>query len=240
MISKKSIIDFLHKDRIKNINIINFIENNSIHYIKRIGDSVIVKGRSDEDWVYISSLSEEESKLLLEECKSDEFFVIIDDWLLPYIIENREIEWKLSCVKLVFPENIRLSTCKYKISDLIADDAEYVFENSKYKDYTSIQYIIDRIERGIALGIYDEENLAAWIMTHDDGAIGFLNVLPEYRKKGYGHDLTIGIINRLRSLKKIPFVHIEEDNYKSMNLALKAGFVKYGNIHWMKRRNIYD
>lgn len=240
MFSKNDIIDFLRIDRIRNINIINFIENNSIHYIKRIGDSVIVKGRSDEDWVYISSPSEADLKLLLKECERDEFFVIIDDWMLPYIINNREIEWKLSCVKLVFPEDIKLLNFRYKIRDLIVDDAEYIFKNSKYKDYTSIQYIIDRIERGIALGIYDEEKLTAWIMTHDDGAIGFLNVLPEYRKKGYGYDLTIAIIDRLRSIEKIPFVHIEEDNYKSMSLALKSGFVKYGNIHWIKSRHMND
>lgn len=237
MFLKKDILDFLHKDRIKNINIINFIENNPIHYMEKVGDSVIVKGRSDEDWVYISSSSEKELKTLLEKCKEDDFFVVMDDWILPFMINDSEIEWKLSCIKLIFPEDIQLSDCKYEIRELTADDAQYIYHNSKYKDYTSTQYITDRIQKGIALGIYDEEKLAAWIMTHDDGAIGFLNVIPEYRKRGYGYGLTIGIIDRLRKLNKIPFVHIEEDNYKSMSLALKTGFTKDRNIHWIKRKN---
>lgn len=236
MFTKEDIISLLQEDKIKNINMINFIENYRIHYMERFKDSVVVKGKSDENWVYLSSSSKDELKTLLERCKEDEFFVAIEDWMIPLILENREMDWKLSCMKLVFPENKELPQCKYDIKKLKPEDAEYIFHNSKYKDYTSIPYITSRIENGVAIGIYEGDKLIAWLMTHDDGAIGFLNVLPEYRKKGYAYDLTISMIKDLRSLKEISFVHIEEDNYKSMNLALKTGFVKTGKIHWIKRK----
>ncbi|WP_432662062.1 GNAT family N-acetyltransferase [Wukongibacter baidiensis] len=236
MATKEDIIGFLQEDKIKNINMINFIESYPIHYMERFKDSVVVKGKSDENWVYLSSSSEEELKTLLMRCEEDEFFVITEDWMLPLILENREIDWKLSCMKLVFPDDKELPKCKHDIRKLKPKDAEYIFRGSKYKEYTSIEYITHRIENGVALGIYEGEKLIAWLMTHDDGAIGFLNVLPEYRKKGYGYDLTISMIENLRSINEISFVHIEEDNYKSMNLALKTGFVKAGKIHWIKRK----
>lgn len=74
----------------------------------------------------------------------------------------------------------------------------------------------------------------AWAITHDDGAIGFLHVLEEYRGKGYGTNVTAAMINKLLELDELPFVHIEEDNIKSMDLALKAGFSKDRRIHWVK------
>lgn len=236
MFSEKDIIHFLKKNIIKNVNVINFIENNPIYYMERYKDSVMVKGKSDENWVYISSSSSRELKELLKKCEEDKSFFVTEDWMLPYIIENKEIIQKLSCMKLIFPEDIDTPKSKEDIRQLEEDESEYIYNNSKYKDYTDIEYIKNRITNGLALGIYDGEILVAWIMTHDDGAIGFLNVLPEYRKRGYGYELTINIIDRLRKMKKVSFVHIEEDNHKSMNLALKTGFIKDRLIHWIKRK----
>ncbi len=236
MFSDKEIIQFLQKDIIKNVNIIYFIENNPIYYMERYKDSVIVKGESDENWVYISSSSPEELRELLKKCEDDKFFFVAEDWMLPFILEDKEMDWKLSCMKLVFPEDIDIPRSKEKIRQLTVDEAEYIQNNSKYKEYTDTQYIQRRITDGPALGIYDGDTLVGWIMTHDDGAIGFLNILPEYRKIGYGYELTISIIEALRKMKKISFVHIEEDNDKSMNLALKTGFMKDRLIHWVKRK----
>lgn len=234
MLTTENVIEFLERNKLKNINMINFIENNPIYYMERFKDSLMIKGKSDENWVYISSSSEEELESLLRKCEEDKFFVVTEDWMMPFILKNKEVEWKLSCVKLIFPEEKKLPECRHEIDQLKISEVEYIFHNSKYKDYTSIEYITSRIKNGTALGIYDEDKLVAWLMTHDDGAIGFLNVLPEYRKRGYGYELTIKMINQLRKLKKIPFVHIEEDNYKSMNLALKTGFIKDKEIHWIK------
>ena len=71
-------------------------------------------------------------------------------------------------------------------------------------------------------------------MTQDDGSIGVLEVLEEYRGRGYAYDLTVYLIARLREQGRIPFVQVEDTNTKSMNLALKLGFRKDRRIHWFK------
>lgn len=234
------IINKLNEDKLKNCNMINFIENNKVHDVKIEGKSVLIKGTSDEDWIYISSSSKDELSKLLDKCCDEEYFVVLEDWILPYVSYEKEIDWKLSCLKLYFPEQSKVTyksdVISYNITKLTVEDSQYIYDNSKYKEYTSIDYIEDRINRGIALGIRQDNELVAWIMTHDDGAIGFLNVLEDYRKKGYAYNLTMATIEELRKIGKIPFVHIEEDNEKSMNLALKTGFIKYGKIHWVKRK----
>lgn len=234
MILDRNILEFLNRDKVKNLNIINFIENNPIYFMERFKDSVIAKGKSDENWVYISSSSEDELKALLKKCEEDEFFFVPEDWMLPFVIKNREIEWKMSCMKLIFPENKEIAKYNYEVRQLKVEDAEYIYHNSKYQDYTDIEYIARQIRKGISLAIYEEDKLAAWVMTHDDGAMGFMHVIEKYRKKGYGYGLTMAMIDRLRNMGKVPFVHIEEDNYRSMGLALKAGFTKDRKVHWIK------
>ncbi len=240
MIERIKIIQYLQHDVEKNCNMINFIENNTINQYMKEGDSVLIKGKSDENWIYISSSSEIELKTLLSKCNQDEFFAVVEDWMVPFIMEGKKLDWKLSCVKLLYPDNREISTNQFSDSKqpvrLTENEAEYIYSNyQKYQQYVTVEYIKERIKNGIALGIYEGDKLVAWIMTHDDGAIGLLNVLEEYRKRGYGHRLTMEMIKALRENNKVPFVHIEEDNEKSMNLAIKTGFVKYGNVHWIKR-----
>ncbi|MBE6064991.1 GNAT family N-acetyltransferase [Clostridium cochlearium] len=225
----------LEKDKTRNINIINFIKNYPVQTFDTVGDSVLVRGRSDEDWVYISSKSNEEFLQLIEGLdEEDKCFAVLEDWMLPYIVTDREIRFRLTSMKLVYDYKTSLPPVRSAVVTLSAADAPYIYENSKYKEYISIEYIEDRIKNGIALGIYGDGKLVAWAITHDDGAIGFLNVLEEYRGKGYGTDVTVAMIKRLLELGELPFVHIEEDNIKSMNLALKAGFRKDRRIHWIK------
>ncbi len=231
----KDALEILNKDRIRNINLINFIKEYRIDVIYIEGASVLVKGKSDQAWTYISSESEAEMNALLKYLnEKDQHFAIIEDWMLPLIVKDRRLEWILSCVKLYFPDQAVLPENRVAVFELSTTDAQYIFENSKYQQYTSREYIIERIQKGIGLGIYKNKKLVAWILTHDDGAMGFLHVLPEYRGKGYAYEVTIAAIKRLRAREEIPFVHIEEDNQRSMNLSLKMGFVKDRLIHWIK------
>lgn len=232
-------LKLLSTDRIRNINLINFIKNYPIYSIDSEGSSLMVRGKSDRDWVYISSNCKEEFEVLIKKLnRSDQNFSIMEDWMIPYIIGGKGTEWVLSCMKLYLPDDTALPESTCIITELSPSDAVYIYDNYEYKEFVTIEYIEERLRNGIGLGIYEKDCLAAWIITQDDGAMGFLNVLPEFRRKGYGFELTLNLISRLRAIGEIPFVHIEEDNEKSMNLSLKLGFVKDRRIHWFKRNTL--
>lgn len=225
----------LEEDKNRNISIINFIKNYVIHTIDTFGASVLIRGRSDEDWIYISSKSEEEFQQLIQGLdKEDKCFAVLEDWMVSYIVKDREIQSRLTSVKLIYDFSSPLPAGPSNAVSLSETDASYIYEYSKYKEYISIEYIEERIKHGIALGIFENNILAAWIITHDDGAIGFLNVLEEYRGKGYATDVTMAAISRLLDLGEVPFIHIEEENKASMRLASKAGFRIDRRIHWIK------
>jgi len=232
---KNEIIESLMKNETKNINIINFIENYPIHYIEQIGDSVIVKGISDRNWIYISSKSEVELKIIKNRLDyDDKNFAIIEKWMIPILSKGNIIKWELSTMKLILFNEISVAKPKHNVSELKVSDAEILYNNSEYKDFISIEYIAERIINGVNSCVRHMDKLIAWGITQDDGAIGFLHVLPEYRRMGYARDVMIDLINKVRIGNKIPFVHIEEVNKKSMRLATGLGFKKDKIVSWFE------
>ena len=228
----KKALSILEKEKLRNVNIINFLENNDINDIQIVNNSILVRGKSDREWVYISSTDKKELKILCRNNSSDKNFGVIENWMIPIIIKENKIKWRLTAIKLYLPEHVHIYKPKYNAVPLSLDDIDFIFKNSAYKDYLTRDYIHDRIKRGVSAGIYKSGKLIAWAITHDDGAMGFLNVLEGYRRKGYAMAVSYSMINQLRKKKKIPFVHIEESNIKSMNLTLKMGFLKDRIINW--------
>ena len=235
-ISVDSIVSFLEQDKIKNLNILGFIKNYGFTSIDKIGDSVILRGKSDENWVYVSVGNKNRiSELVKNFTDQDRFFAAVEDDILPFLSFSKKPVWKLSALKLVLPDHVKLpeSLC-YEIIPLTLKDIPFIYNNSVYKELLSENYIMERIEKGLSAGIYQSGRLAAWIMTHDDSALGFLHVLDEYRQKGMGYELALYLIKETVKQGQIPFVHIEETNLKSLKLAEKIGFEKDRKIHWLE------
>ncbi|MBE6083434.1 GNAT family N-acetyltransferase [Acidilutibacter cellobiosedens] len=229
------ILNYLQKDLVKNINMINFMNDYPVSYIEKVGNSVIAKGRSDRNWVYISSDSKEELEAVKEKLKiDDKCFAIIEDWMIPILTKGSKIKWELSTMRFFVPKDILLPDIKHATSDLKTDDADFIYQNSDYKEYISVEYVKDRIKKGLSSGIHSSGKLAAWCITQDDGAVGFLHVLPEYRKKGYGKSVTLDVIKKIRNEGKLPFAHIEQENENSIKLAKSLGFKEDRSVNWFE------
>lgn len=236
MISRNELLQELTKDPIRNVSLINFIQECPVESIEQVGRSYLVRGFRDYNWVYISSSSREEFTELISFLRDDdEFFASIEDWMLPDLLKGRKVLWKLSCVKLYIPAELEVPEPVMQVEQLMPEYAEYISEYSGYKEIISLDYIRMRIEQGLGLGIFQVGKLVAWIIIHYDGAMGLLHVLPEYWGKGYGQDVTHAMIKFLRERNELPYVHIEENNIETMGLALKTGFRWDRLVHWIKR-----
>ena len=235
MNEENNILEYLKKNRNDNVSIINFIENYPIYHMEKVGSSVFIKGVSDRNWIYISSKSSKELELIKNKLSnSDKSFAVLEDWMIPIITKGSKIKWKLSTMKLVLTNTETLPVPTHNMSKLIGEDSKFIYENSDYKDYVSIEYITQCIENGISSCVRIMDKPVAWGITQDDGAIGFLHVLPEYRKNGFGKDITVDLISKVRNMGQIPFVHIEEKNDKSMKLAMSLGFTKNKVVSWLE------
>lgn len=234
----RAIMEILAREPIRNASLLNFARDYPVLSVETAGESVLVRGVSDHVWTFISSASREEFKALAARLTgADEYFAMLEDWMLPDLAAGHEILMRLTCLKLYLPDQTAIPPPALKeIAPLNTEDAQYIYENAKYQAYTDIAYIADRIERGPALGLRREGRLIAWLLTHDDGAMGFLHVLEDHRGRGLGRELTLAMIREIRALGQLPFMQIEEENAASLGLARKLGFVTDRRVSWLQRR----
>jgi 8-oxo-dGTP diphosphatase len=224
----------LKQDEIANISTIGFIENNPITEIVKVNNSYLIKGKSDVEWVYIVCKNETDLNALLEKSYSNIYFASAEDWMIPIIAEKRSAEWILSTMRYYLPENVQVPENKIEVIPLTTDHIGFIISQSNYKQFLTPAYVEERIYKSISASIMKKDKLVAWGLTHDDGALGSLHVLDEYRKKGYGKEILISLIHQNRKLGKISFAQIEEKNTKATNLIKQLGFVKDRRVSWIK------
>ena len=228
-------IETLKKTPIRNVNMINFITNYEIEFSYESGNAIMVAGTSDKLWVYINAETKSDFERLASKLVQFNYFAVINDKQLKWFKDIMDYEIIMSCAKFFLPEEVRVEESSSLVSIIDESYSQYILDNYEYKDFVDINYIKGLISNNLVLGIFDNEKLIAWIMTHDDGAMGVLTVLPEYQRRGYATLLSNAYIRYKRVNGDIPFIHIEEDNIKSLNLAKKSGFKYYDRVHWVKK-----
>ena len=231
----KKIIEKLGVDRVRNSSIIGFIKNNPISSLLTVGKSTLVKGRSDRNWVHISSRNKNEFNKLLKELNvEDIWFASLEDWMINELPRTRKIEWQLTTVRYFLPCDVVIQKYKMNLTRLNSEDALYVMNNSDYKHFLSEEYLKDRIERSFSASVRENDKPVAWALTHDDGAIGALHVLDGVRGKGYAQEIVCNLSYQIRNAGYIPIAQIEEKNIGAIRLFEKLGFIKDRNTTWLK------
>lgn len=229
---------FLAEDPVRNCSLIEFVRRNPVQSIERCGKSVLVRGHSDHTWVYISSAAPDELEILAGRLTDrDDRFAVIEEWMLPTLVRERETAWSLPMVRFVLPDAAVLPEAVAEVSVLTPDDAAHIYEHSNYREYISIEYAKDCIRGGPSVAMREQGLLAAWAMTQDDGAMGFLHVLDACRHKGYGRNLTIALAAQLRSQRRLPFAYIAGHNSAAISLVTSLGFVRDRNVQWFQLEN---
>jgi 8-oxo-dGTP diphosphatase len=204
------------------------------------GDGEVYVGMSDRPWVYMNCKESDPEachRLLMLVPEEYVNFALVEDWMVYIITRAYARTREIVCTRLYLPEGVTLPSGEiqvnaFQVSALMVEDAVEIQNSHAYNEYTDLEYVTRQIENGYGAGVRLDGKLVAWAITHDDGAIGFLFVHPEHRGKGYGEAVTAWIAERLRKDGYSVYVHIEADNFKSMNLAKKVGFVVDRNVRW--------
>jgi 8-oxo-dGTP diphosphatase len=225
----------LGDDEPRHVSLANFIRGNEVLGMARIGGSVHVRGRSDFVWNYFVSDHEDELRRLVEQLGGDDDrFAVVEEWMVPILARGRAIAWTLPMVRFVLPRGVELPALDGEVGRLAPGDAAQIFEHSKYQQYLSVDYTRSCILAGPSVAIRDGERLVAWAMTQDDGAMGFLQVLDDYQRRGYGRRLTIALASELRRLGRLPFAYVAEDNRNSIGLLTSLGFARERKVQWFQ------
>jgi GNAT superfamily N-acetyltransferase len=230
-----TLLSILNSNPTKNIAILGFFSSYPVkdYYVE--GNSVFVLGKSDNLWAHISSSSETElSSILSKYHEKTKYYFSVEDWMIPLILNHGTEDWRMITDRYTLEESIITDLPKFDIIEIDKSYADFIYNTSDYKDYISIEYIEDRLSKDISAGILVNDILVAWGFTHDDGALGFLHVLDDFRNKGYGLDILLGLIQMRKKEKKPIFGNIVPGNVASTNLLTKLGFKPDCRTSWIK------
>ena len=108
------------------------------------------------------------------------------------------------------------------------------FVTEHYSEIGTEEYVTDRIRHGAVYGAFYDEKIVGFIADHEEGSIGMLYVLPEYRKRHVAMALETYCMNLAIERGEIPYGQIVLGNEPSIGLQEKMGicFAK-GTIVWM-------
>ncbi|HPE28833.1 MAG TPA: GNAT family N-acetyltransferase [Candidatus Mcinerneyibacteriales bacterium] len=218
-----------------NISGYSFFLNNTPVKTFSLGQTEVLLGESDHLWAYIFSASSQELSSLLPEIMGETlYFAAVEEWVIALLKKKRRVEWALKTDRFLFPEKGRVEAPELPVDHLRREDAETIFAESGYQAYTDVSYIRERILSGPAVCIRKGGELAAWAMTHDDGALGLLQVRPSWRREHLAENLVRYLVREKQRRKEPLFLNIEPGNKASQALALKIGFRKEKVIFWVK------
>ncbi len=119
-----------------------------------------------------------------------------------------------------------------KISRLTEESLQAVCSN--YAKGDDIEYIRDRIQKGCMFGAFADGELAGFIGIHQEGAIGMLEVLPQYRGRGIAKALETYVINLSLEAGHIPYGQVVKENEASKKLQECLGlYFSKTLVYWI-------
>jgi len=220
---------------LQSLPVAGFFRNYPVDLTFRSGDFVLLCGTSDYQWAYLLGENPEDLLEVLDQFNySTLYFANVENWMFPALTRLRSIEWKLTTHRFYLSDKQRLETTNINFKPLEPSMAESIFKLSSYKDFTSVAYIEDRLRKDVSAGIWQDNILVGWGLTHDDGSLGFLNVLPEWQGKGLGESIMKCLVIKKREQNLPVFVNIEPHNNKSLSLIAKLGFTFDRQVSWVK------
>jgi GNAT superfamily N-acetyltransferase len=229
------LLEQLNKNVIPNLPVLGFFENYNLERTTIYNKSMILEGTSDYTWAYLSIPEPNDLGILLEKFGfATLYFANVEEWMIPQLTQKHRIEWKLFTNRYYLPQEIIVEPTEKTFSPLNESHVSFIYQNSAYKDYTSEEYIAERLRRDISAGIWVNETLVGWGLTHDDGSLGFLNVISAFRGQGIGEAIFRTLINAKRQNHKPVFVNVEPQNKQSVSLLQKLGLVFDRSVSWVK------
>ncbi len=135
----------------------------------------------------------------------------------------------LECHQFYYPHQSIESDLE--LEPLKQEDAPFVLQ---YYPRLNPEEIMLAINEERLFGLRDKGHLFAFIGLHDDHSMGMLEVLPEYRRQGWGERLERALISKLLRLGELPYGQVVVGNDSSMRLQEKLGFVLCSDrVFWM-------
>lgn len=193
----------------------------------------------------MSGVPQMEWKLPLKLAKDDsiECIVLHQREMVPLMETHFHLKEDMECLQGAYTRREKLPVRGLYGPDGRGEDGfairtlteEYIpFVAEHYSEIGTSEYVSERIRHGAVYGAFYDKKIVGFIANHEEGSIGMLYVLPEYRKRHVAMALETYCMNLAVERGEIPYGQVVLDNEASIRLQEKMGicFAK-GTIVWM-------
>lgn len=116
----------------------------------------------------------------------------------------------------------------------ILEEKDLSLAHAHYQLIDSIEFLAERRNAGALFGAYEGETLLGFAGWHEDGAVGMLEVLPQYRRRHIGAALDAYCIQRQLDRGWTPYGQIILGNEASVQMQERLGYtLSRGKLYWM-------
>ena len=154
------------------------------------------------------------------------------------MLATRKPVWHNPCHLIYWPGSECNLPVEHPVRTLEEKDAPIVNEHWDLGQGKAEDYIRERILNGPTTGYDDEEGLASWALTHDDGSIGFLYTMKRARQKGYAKTVGIALMKKILDAGGTPFGYIIVGNETSLKFSLEMGLKTDGYADYLELHEV--
>lgn len=235
--TKQKALEWLYRDELLNLMSIDMLERDLLTIAWSGKDALLLEGPED---FLIHCLCKDEwpdlLEVLLTKLPRDRFIILRahQEWFVEELSIKTGFTEVVPYFNSIYPNDFPLSSSlppNVVIRPLTM--GEFGFVRSVYQTVDDDQYIRERIDAGM-LGAWYDGTLAGFIGTHQEGTVGLLEVLPEFRRRGIGRALEEAMLRRLREKGLRAYGNIAAGNELSRTVHEKIG-IKIGDcpVYWL-------
>jgi ribosomal protein S18 acetylase RimI-like enzyme len=230
--------EMLAKNFILNVDMLECIRRGSAEILFASNEGVLLKDCPSNIYM-LSSNNIEVSKNLIN-ILPDDFNIISvhDKYSFDLLLEKHIFSETMICYNTVYTKKtpIFYEKSSVEIKPLTIEFKDNIINSYSKMDIVNSNYIENRLRANVMFGAFIDNKLCGFIGSHEEGSIGMLEVLPEFKGKGIGSTLQIEATNYALTLKRYPYGQVVETNNASTALQKKLGFeLSEDKVYWLIR-----
>lgn len=229
----RTALDYLEKNKLLHIDMIEPIRRNTCDILYANSDGVLIHEKNSNSYM-LTTESVDLAKKLIENLPKKDLFVIHQNEMFDLVKDRFGYKNYFECKQTAYLKNTP-PKLDYEIEIRLLEDKNKDLVKENYKsmdegfDYTS--FLIDE---KCMWGAFDKDTLMGFIGVHSEGSMGLLEVLSEHRNKGVAQALQNYLIDYMLKKEWIPFGQVFIENDKSLNLQNKLGLeISKESIFWL-------
>lgn len=220
------ILEYLKQDYLNNLDLIYVLEHGSqIIYFSEEG--ILLKFNNS---YFLSAVNDNLAIQLLEGLNDCTMIAIHNDHYRELISKKFGLKPQIIAYQYGYLKDSVKIIKSPKITIKSIDITYLDFIRANYSTLIDESELIRRLQAGVFIGAFDQEQLVGFAGIHEEGSIGFVEVLLSYRHQGIAQMLETTLMNNLIKQGEVIYLQVETNNHASMALHEKLGYQRANDL----------